>query len=92
MASADEQSSGDAQSEAPDPDPGAQSTSGGSPTEGPQPCLACRGSGQVISNLGGTATQVACPWCDGTGVRPTEPADAQARWREESADQPPPAA
>jgi hypothetical protein len=41
--------------------------------------MACRGSGQVISNLGGTPNTVTCPWCDGSGVRTAE-IDAQARW------------
>jgi DnaJ-class molecular chaperone len=30
-------------------------------------CTACRGTGQVVSNLGGTPQKVPCPWCDGTG-------------------------
>lgn len=30
-------------------------------------CTACRGTGRVISNLGGTPSEVECPWCDGTG-------------------------
>jgi DnaJ-class molecular chaperone len=33
----------------------------------PRECTACRGTGQVISNLGGSPQQVPCPWCDGTG-------------------------
>jgi hypothetical protein len=41
--------------------------------------MACRGTGRVISNLGGTAATVACPWCDGRGVRSAD-IDAQARW------------
>ena len=32
------------------------------------PCTPCRGTGQVISNLGGTPQQVTCPWCEGSGV------------------------
>lgn len=32
-------------------------------------CSPCRGSGQVISNLGGTPSRVPCPWCDGTGTQ-----------------------
>jgi len=43
-------------------------------------CLACRGTGQVISSLGGERKPVACPWCEGSGVRLTGH-DAQARWR-----------
>jgi DnaJ-class molecular chaperone len=46
--------------------------------------MACRGSGRVISNLGGTASTVTCPWCDGQGVRSPD-IDAQARWRGEDA-------
>jgi hypothetical protein len=43
----------------------------------PVPCSACRGTGTVISNLGGTPQEVPCPWCDGGGVRLREH-DAQA--------------
>jgi len=39
--------------------------------------MACRGTGKVISNLGGTQSTVACPWCRGGGVRLTG-IDAQA--------------
>jgi hypothetical protein len=50
--------------------------------------MPCRGSGRVISNLGGTASKVTCPWCEGDGVRHHE-IDAQARWsNDEKADQP----
>jgi hypothetical protein len=41
--------------------------------------MPCRGTGQVISNLGGSAKDVPCPWCDGGGVRLSD-VDAQARW------------
>lgn len=41
--------------------------------------MACRGTGRVISNLGGTPSTVQCPWCDGSGLRPAA-VDAQARW------------
>jgi hypothetical protein len=44
--------------------------------------MACRGSGRVISNLGGTPKEVSCPWCDGSGVR-VPGIDAQARWPRE---------
>jgi hypothetical protein len=47
--------------------------------------MACRGSGQVISNLGGTPAKLTCPWCAGDGVRLTD-IDAQARWLEQRAD------
>jgi hypothetical protein len=43
--------------------------------------MPCRGTGKVISNLGGTAKQLSCPWCEGGGVRLTG-VDAQARWLE----------
>jgi DnaJ-class molecular chaperone len=33
----------------------------------PQHCTACRGTGKVISTLGGEPQQVTCPWCEGTG-------------------------
>ena len=41
-------------------------------------CMSCRGTGQVISNLGGTPKSVACPWCEGSGYR-IPGHDAQAR-------------
>ena len=41
--------------------------------------MACRGTGRVISNLGGSPSTVACPWCEGSGLRPAE-IDAQAHW------------
>jgi hypothetical protein len=46
--------------------------------------MACRGTGQVISNLGGTPNKLACPWCGGDGVR-VPGTDAQARWLEQDA-------
>lgn len=46
----------------------------------PQPCAPCRGTGKVISNLGGTAQQVTCPWCEGGGAQLPEH-DAQAARR-----------
>jgi DnaJ-class molecular chaperone len=30
-------------------------------------CAPCRGTGRVISNLGGSPQEVTCPWCEGTG-------------------------
>jgi hypothetical protein len=41
--------------------------------------MPCRGSGELISNLGGTPSKVSCPWCEGGGVR-LSGIDAQARW------------
>lgn len=49
----------------------------------PARCAACRGTGQVISGLGGTPTPVPCPWCDGTG-RFIPGHDAQAAKRGEA--------
>jgi hypothetical protein len=51
--------------------------------------MACRGTGRVISNLGGTPSSVTCPWCDGGGVR-IPGIDAQARWPGETAQAEPP--
>ena len=41
--------------------------------------MPCRGSGKVISNLGGSLSTVDCPWCQGGGVR-LAGIDAQAHW------------
>ncbi len=41
--------------------------------------MPCRGSGKVISKLGGVTSDVTCPWCEGSGVR-VAGIDAQARW------------
>jgi DnaJ-class molecular chaperone len=30
-------------------------------------CTPCRGTGKVISTLGGTPEAVTCPWCEGSG-------------------------
>ena len=45
--------------------------------------MACRGTGRVISNLGGSPSTVACPWCGGSGLRAAE-VDAQAHWATEA--------
>jgi len=55
---------------------------------GPRECMACRGSGQVISNLGGTPKSVTCPWCGGDGVRRAG-GDAQSKWLESEHNEPP---
>jgi hypothetical protein len=47
--------------------------------------MACRGTGRVISNLGGSPSTVTCPWCEGGGVR-VPGIDAQARWPGEGAE------
>jgi hypothetical protein len=36
---------------------------------GPSTCSPCRGTGKLLSNLGGAAHEVRCPWCRGTGGR-----------------------
>jgi DnaJ-class molecular chaperone len=50
----------------------------------PRECTACRGTGLVISNLGGSPHEEPCPWCEGTG-RFIPGHDAQAARRGESA-------
>jgi len=50
-------------------------------SHGPRECMACRGTGQVVSHLGGDAKSVSCPWCAGTGMR-SPGVDAQASWKE----------
>jgi hypothetical protein len=55
-------------------------------THQPRECMACRGTGRVISNLGGSASTVECPWCGGSGMRQSE-VDAQAGWLAERAAQ-----
>ncbi len=35
---------------------------------GPSECLACSGTGTVISGLGGENHPVTCPWCEGSGT------------------------
>ena len=32
-----------------------------------QICNPCRGTGRLISGLGGEPHEVECPWCEGTG-------------------------
>ena len=39
------------------------------PPGAPASCAPCRGTGQVISNLGGSPSQVTCPWCEGSGTQ-----------------------
>ena len=56
----------------------------------PRECMPCRGSGKVISNLGGEPSTITCPWCEGAGVRLLEH-DAQAKWGEGSEQESAPA-
>ena len=53
----------------------------------PGECLACRGSGALISGLGGENHEVRCPWCEGTGRR-IPGIDAQANPSERPAGDP----
>jgi DnaJ-class molecular chaperone len=38
-----------------------------SPEEDRSVCSPCRGTGRLVSNLGGVQHEVPCPWCGGTG-------------------------
>jgi DnaJ-class molecular chaperone len=38
------------------------------PEDEPVPCTVCRGTGSLISNLGGSPSTVECAWCEGTGT------------------------
>jgi DnaJ-class molecular chaperone len=51
----------------------------------PVPCTVCRGTGTLISNLGGSPSQVTCAWCEGTGTFLPEH-DAQAARRAQSGE------
>jgi DnaJ-class molecular chaperone len=53
----------------------------------PRTCPPCRGTGRVVSRLGGSASTVQCPWCDGTG-RVLAGHDAQAARRGGGAEPP----
>ncbi|HEX2397915.1 MAG TPA: hypothetical protein VHI73_07225 [Solirubrobacteraceae bacterium] len=55
--------------------------SGSAEPERDERCRPCRGTGSVISRLGGEPKAVVCPWCGGTGLMQSG-ADAQARRRE----------
>jgi DnaJ-class molecular chaperone len=55
---------------------------GGDEAHEPRECMPCRGTGKVLSKLGGTTSSVTCPWCQGGGVRMTA-IDAQAHWRQD---------
>jgi DnaJ-class molecular chaperone len=59
---------------------------GQAPDESRTGCTPCRGTGKVISNLGGTAHELSCPWCDGTG-KYVAGRDAQESPAEASSDQ-----
>jgi len=42
-------------------------SAGGAGNADAPPCGPCRGTGRLISNLGGSPSTVTCPWCEGTG-------------------------
>lgn len=67
-------------SDTPEPD---QTATDGAPPE----CSPCRGTGQVISGLGGVQSTIECPWCEGTGHFIPDH-DAQAHFRPEGAEAP----
>jgi DnaJ-class molecular chaperone len=50
----------------------------------PMPCAPCRGTGRLMSNLGGEPSTVTCPWCEGGGMQ-LAGHDAQAARRESAA-------
>jgi DnaJ-class molecular chaperone len=54
---------------------------------GPRECMPCRGTGKVISGLGGEQNPVTCPWCDGSGERQSG-VDAQAKWLDGAGEAP----
>ena len=44
------------------------STGSGNGREDRVTCTACRGTGQLVSGLGGDPHEVTCPWCGGDGA------------------------
>jgi DnaJ-class molecular chaperone len=64
-----------------DEQPAAETGQAAEPVE----CSACRGTGKVISRLGGEEQQVDCPWCEGGGTRLREH-NAQEHSRGEGGD------
>lgn len=52
----------------------------------PVPCTVCRGTGTLISNLGGSPSNVTCAWCEGTGTFLGDH-DAQAARRAAAGDE-----
>jgi DnaJ-class molecular chaperone len=51
-------------------------------------CRPCRGTGRLISNLGGSPSEVTCPWCEGSGQFQGTEYDAQAAGVRLRGDQP----
>jgi len=50
----------------------------------PLPCAPCRGTGLLVSNLGGAPSTVTCAWCEGAGSQ-LPGHDAQAARRKSAA-------
>ena len=48
-------------------------------------CTPCRGTGRLVSNLGGEQHEVPCPWCGGSG-RFERGRDAQEHPAEQARD------
>jgi DnaJ-class molecular chaperone len=47
---------------------------------GTRTCPPCRGTGRIVSRLGGSAQTITCPWCEGSGhVIPGHDAQAAKR-------------
>jgi DnaJ-class molecular chaperone len=57
------------------------------PAQAPRPCPPCRSTGRIVSRLGGSASTVTCPWCEGTG-QVVLGHDAQAARRAGAAEPP----
>lgn len=55
--------------------------------DAPRPCSPCRGTGSVLSSLGGKPSAVECPWCEGAGEFLAEH-DAQAKQRAARGEEP----
>jgi len=66
----------------------------GEPTQDDAPrCPPCRGTGRIVSRLGGSPSTILCPWCEGTGrVLPGHDAQRRAPATGGGDDDPPPAA
>jgi DnaJ-class molecular chaperone len=59
------------------PQTGSAGTDGADEAAAPRACTVCRGTGVVLSNLGGSLSEKQCPWCEGSRVFLPEH-DAQA--------------
>ena len=64
-------------------------SAGGGGGEDRGTCTPCRGTGRLLSSLGGQSHEVTCPWCRGSG-RFTAGEDAQTHPAEGSEPPSPP--